>query len=74
LKSLNNLLAGVGFDLELCQDFVDETLDLLGEIAESILQPDEGARLLAAFNDDNKSSAVITHLKVIAPVSLSTST
>ena len=48
----------------MCQDFVDETLDLLGEIADATIEPDDGARLLAAFNDDNKSSAIITHWKV----------
>ena len=66
LKSLNNLLNAVGFQEDLYEDFVDETLSLLRETATSIPCQDNGAALLSSFNDAGVSNAIITHFRVSA--------
>ncbi|KAI4123969.1 MAG: hypothetical protein LQ347_005919 [Umbilicaria vellea] len=65
LKSLNNLLNSVGFQEEIYEDFVDETISLLRGTAASIPCHDDGAALLASFNDAGLSNAIITHFRLI---------
>ena len=64
LKSLSNLLNAVGFQEELYEDFVDETISLLRQTAASIPCQDNGAGLLDSFNDAGMSNAIITHFRV----------
>ena len=64
LKSLNNLLNAVGYDEFMYGAFVDETLMLLQRTAASIPCQDDGAALLASFNDDSMTGAIITHFRV----------
>lgn len=64
LKSLNNLLNSVGFQEGIYEDFVDETITLLRATAASIPCHDDGAALLASFNDAGLSNAIITHFRV----------
>jgi len=64
LKSLNNLLNSLGFQEHLYEDFVEATLDLLRQISASIPVQDDGAALLAAFNDPEISNGIITHFRV----------
>jgi len=54
----------VGFQEYLYEQFADDTFQLLQETAASIGLPDDGAPLLAAFNDDNRSKSIITYFKV----------
>ncbi|KAH0534155.1 hypothetical protein FGG08_007246 [Glutinoglossum americanum] len=65
LKSLNNLLNQAGFAEHLYEDFVQETLNLLSEIAYSLPTSSDDAGLLKAFNDPGISSAIITHFRLL---------
>ena len=64
LKSLNNLLNAVGNDPMLYDDFVDETLQLLEQTRVDLPCVDDGAMLLASFNDGGITGAIITHFRV----------
>ena len=64
LKSLNNLLNAIGYQEYMYEAFVDETLMLLEQTGASIPCQDEGAALLASFNDDAITGAIITHFRV----------
>ncbi|KAL8816544.1 MAG: hypothetical protein Q9191_008310 [Dirinaria sp. TL-2023a] len=63
LKSMNNLLSVLRQDAEIYEDFVQETLDLL-ERTRVDMNEDHGRNLLASFNDDGISAAVITHFRI----------
>ncbi len=68
LKSLNNLLSRVGFQPHLYEDFVDETITLLAQLATIAPRRAEAAALVEGrFNDGAASSAIITHLRVSWP-------
>lgn len=67
LKSLNNLLNAVGNDPMLYEDFVQETLDLLERTSVDLPCVDDGAMLLASFNDAGITAAIITHFRVSRP-------
>lgn len=64
LKSMNNLLSVLRQDADIYEEFVQETLDLL-ERTRVDMNEDDGRNLLASFNDDGISAAVITHFKLI---------
>lgn len=64
LRSLNNLLNNVGYPGHVYEDFVDESLLLLRDVADQVPATDQGASLLEKFNDENVSNAIITHFKV----------
>ena len=64
LKSLNNLLNAVGNDPMLYEDFVQETIDLLERTGADLPCVDDGAMLLASFNDVGVTSSIITHFRV----------
>lgn len=64
LRSLNNLLTVVGFEPDLYLDFVQETFDLLDQIATNLGSTAGEEKLLAHFNDDGISSSIITHFRV----------
>ena len=64
LRSFGNLLTAVGHEEHLYEDFADEMYTLLRETAEQTPVLDNGAALLAAFNDEGRSMAIITYLKV----------
>lgn len=64
LKSLNNLLVSAGYDQYMFDAFVEETLGLLDQTAASIPCQDDGAALLASFNDESISGAIIAHFRV----------
>lgn len=66
LKSLNNLLTRVGFEKELFEDFADETFKLLSQLASLAPAPIAASALLKSFNNDEISSAIITHFRVCA--------
>jgi len=46
------------------EGFVDETLALLEQTAASMPCQDDGAALLASFNDDATTGAIIAHFRV----------
>ena len=60
---MNNLLSVLRQDAGIYEDFVQETLDLL-ERTRVDMNEDDGRNLLASFNDDGISAAVITHFRV----------
>ncbi len=65
---MNNLLKGQGLDVEVYEDFVQETLDLLDRTRVDMDRSDvNGMNLLASFNDESITNAVITHFRVGAP-------
>lgn len=64
LKSMNNLLNAVGNDHLLYGDFVQETLDLLERTRADLPCVDDGAMLLASFNDMSITASIITHFRV----------
>lgn len=64
LDSLNETLDAAGLDKDLYEDFTQTTFDLLEAIAERLPCRDDGQDLLARFNDDGVSSAIITHFRV----------
>jgi ubiquitin thioesterase protein OTUB1 len=61
LRSMQNLLRDLGFQEHLYEDFVEDTLELLRETSTAT---DNGAGLLAVFNDFTRAQSVITYLKV----------
>lgn len=62
---MNNLLKSQGHDLEVFEDFVQETLDLLDRTRVDMDRSDvNGMNLLASFNDESITNAVITHFRV----------
>ena len=67
--SLNNLLNTAGFRQDIYMDFVEETINLLRLISESISSPHNPAHgrsvLLDKFNDPGVSSAIITHFRLL---------
>ena len=67
--SLNNLLNAAGFRQDIYMDFVEETINLLRLISESISSPYNQAHgshvLLEKFNDPGVSSAIITHFRLL---------
>lgn len=54
----------VGYDPDLYSDFVQETFDLLDQIAANVGCTDSEEKLVASFNDDGISSSIITHFRV----------
>ena len=64
LKSLNNLLNAMGNDPVLYEDFVEETFELLERTRVDLPCLDDGAMLLASFNDAEITGAIITHFRV----------
>lgn len=64
LKSLNNLLDSVGYQHDIYEDFVDETFHLLNQTAAILPNHDNGAALLASFNQQNICDAIIMHFRV----------
>lgn len=70
LKSLNNLLNAAGHDPSLYEDFVQETFDLLERTRVDLPCLDDGAMLLASFNDAGITGSIITHFRVSTPLSL----
>ena len=73
LRSLNDLLADIGIDVLLYEDFAGATYDLLRDLAASLPPslPANGAAatvagktLLDSFNDETNSANIITYLKV----------
>ncbi|KAF2674955.1 hypothetical protein BT63DRAFT_449942 [Microthyrium microscopicum] len=62
LKSMQNILKDIGLQQHLYEDFVEDALELLKETASAT---DEGAALLAAFNDFGRSQSIITFLKLL---------
>lgn len=64
LRSYNNLLNVVGYEPDLYLDFVQETFDLLDQIAASSGSTDGEEKLVTHFNDDGISSSIITHFRV----------
>lgn len=64
LTSLNNLLDSVGYQRDIYEDFIDETMQLLKQIASAAPDYDGGAALLSSFNDPNVCNGVIMHFRV----------
>ncbi len=64
LRSLNNLLNRAGFQSHLYEDYVDVTLDLLGELADLVPSSTAESTLWERFNDADVSNAIIAHLRV----------
>ncbi|KAF3941312.1 hypothetical protein ABW19_dt0202253 [Dactylella cylindrospora] len=67
IKSMCNYMDSVGMSEYLYEDFVEETLKVFSDISQSpaIDAPYDDSPLLAAFNDDDRSNAIITHLKLL---------
>lgn len=66
LISMNNLLNTVGYQQTIYEDFVEETLHLLKQIANSPPNQDSDAALLTSFNDASVGSAIIMHFRLIS--------
>ncbi len=64
LRSLNNLLNRAGFESHLYEDYVDVTLELLGELAGLVPSTAAAARVEEKFNDPDVANAVIAHIRV----------
>ncbi|KAL8675217.1 MAG: hypothetical protein Q9168_000337 [Polycauliona sp. 1 TL-2023] len=65
LISHNNALDSVGYARDIYEDFTDVTLDLLKETAATLPAHDDGAALLASFNDASICNAIIMHFRLI---------
>ncbi|KAL9006669.1 MAG: hypothetical protein Q9188_000543 [Gyalolechia gomerana] len=63
---MNNLLNRVGYQQAIYEDFVEETMHLLEQIANSPPNQDSDAALLASFNDSSVCSAIIMHFRLIS--------
>jgi ubiquitin thioesterase protein OTUB1 len=61
LKSLEKSMLSIGYQEYLIEDFVDEFMTLLEQIQ---VPNDNGASILAAFNDEHRSLAIIAYVKV----------
>ncbi|KAI9738012.1 MAG: hypothetical protein M1834_009382 [Cirrosporium novae-zelandiae] len=73
LKSMNNLISVVGYDLSLYADFAEQTFDLLKELAQVILdKQDPVPMLVERFNTFEVSNAIIVHLRVMTGAWLQT--
>ena len=64
LKSLNNLLNEAGYEEYTYSDWVDETISLLKQCAESLDSKDIEQSLVAAFNSADIGPAIIQHSRV----------
>jgi ubiquitin thioesterase protein OTUB1 len=64
LKSLNNLLNQVGFDSYTYEDFVDQTINLLRQIAASLPNNQDDELIVKAFNDEDQSNGIVMHMRV----------
>ncbi|KAL9640183.1 MAG: hypothetical protein Q9204_000811 [Flavoplaca sp. TL-2023a] len=65
LTSLNNVLDSVGYASDIYEDFTDVTLDLLRETAATLPGHDDGAALLASFNEPSVCNAIIMHFRLV---------
>ncbi|KAM0326376.1 hypothetical protein ACHAQA_006978 [Verticillium albo-atrum] len=68
LTSLNNYITNVGgYDFELFEDMVHETLSLLKDLADVVTDPATAMGLLMQrFNDREYSNAIVYHLRLLA--------
>ncbi|KAL2754078.1 hypothetical protein ACRALDRAFT_2066401, partial [Sodiomyces alcalophilus JCM 7366] len=68
LKSLNNYITSVGgYDFDLFEDMVQETLTLLKEMVPLSRDPPTAmAHLLERFNDPECSNAIVYHMRLLA--------
>lgn len=69
LTSMNAMLEASGFDITIFEDFQDEALQLLRDVAGSIyLGPptDSNSIVLQRFNDANSSSPIIYYFRLLA--------
>jgi len=64
LRSFSNIFSAIGHAPDVYEDFSEETYDLLRQTSTA---SDDGAALLASFNDYGTSMSIITHLKVLTP-------
>ncbi len=64
LTSLNNLLDATGYPRHIYLDFVDETTQLLKQIASGPPNHDREAALLSSFNDRDVCNGIIMHFRV----------
>ncbi|KAL8906410.1 MAG: hypothetical protein Q9207_002071, partial [Kuettlingeria erythrocarpa] len=64
LTSLNNLLDATGYPRHTCMDFVDETMQLLKQIADDPPNHDREAALLSNFNNPEVCNGIIMHFRV----------
>ncbi|KAI9885051.1 MAG: hypothetical protein M1823_003150 [Watsoniomyces obsoletus] len=65
LRSLNNLLNRAGFEVHLYEDYVDVTLELLGELAGLVPSTAAASRVEEKFNDPDVANAVIAHIRLL---------
>ncbi|KAF3930180.1 hypothetical protein ABW20_dc0100832 [Dactylellina cionopaga] len=72
LKSLCSYMNDVGMSEYVYEDFVEETMDLLNVIGKApvVDNPYDDTTLIEAFNQDDKSNAIITHLKLLTSAHL----
>ncbi|CRK47568.1 hypothetical protein BN1723_007625 [Verticillium longisporum] len=68
LTSLNNYIANVGgYDFELFEDMVHETLSLIKDLADVVTDSATAmALLMTRFNDAQCSNAIVYHLRLLA--------
>lgn len=64
LRSLSNVCNLAGFDLDLYEDFADETYNLLKKLPEALVVGDAEEVLLQTFCDETIPNYIITHLRV----------
>lgn len=64
LQGFNALIDSIGYEEYLYIEFVQQTLDLLEEIALNLSSQGIRETLLERFNDDAVSNAIITHFRV----------
>lgn len=64
LRSLSNVCNQAGFDLDIYEDFADETYDLLKKLPEAVAVGNAEDVLLQTFTDEVVQNYIITHLRV----------
>lgn len=61
---MSNVCNQAGFDVDIFQDFADETYELLKKLPEALSVGNAEGVLLETFSDDMVQNYIITHLRV----------
>lgn len=64
LRSLSNVINLAGFDVDIFEDFANETYDLLKKLPQVLNVGNAEDVLLETFNDESVQNYIITHLRV----------
>lgn len=65
LQSFNDTLVAVGYEFNVVEFFVDETMELFDALYHAIESGNRSDQLLLdIFNDENRSNSIVFHFKV----------